>query len=63
MLVERLTSHVLGNCDMSTTQVRAAQILLNKTLPDLQSIESTVDMQGDFNIRQVNVTGAGNSNA
>ena len=57
MLVERLTKHILGECDMSSTQVRAAQILLNKSLPDLQSIE--VGMEGglDLNVRQVNVSG------
>ena len=35
-LINSLTNHVLGKSEMSSTQVRAAEILLKKTLPDLQ---------------------------
>lgn len=42
-LINRLTEHALGNIDMSPTQVSAAQILLRKTLPDLQAVQ----LQGD----------------
>lgn len=41
-LVNRLTNHVLGKAEMSATQVRAAEILLNKSLPNLQTIENNV---------------------
>ncbi len=39
MLVKRLTDHVVGNCEMSASQVRAAEILLRKTLPDVQTVQ------------------------
>ncbi len=38
-LINRLISHVNGEVELSTTQVRAAEILLKKTLPDLSSVE------------------------
>lgn len=34
-LINRLQDHVLGAVELSSTQVRAAEILLKKTLPDL----------------------------
>jgi hypothetical protein len=37
-LINRLTNHVAGKIEMSATQVRAAEILLKKTLPDLSQI-------------------------
>lgn len=42
-LVNRLMDHSLGKCEMSATQVNAARILLNKKLPDLQSVQHTGD--------------------
>ena len=39
MLVNRLMNHVLGGNKMTASQVRAAEICLRKTLPDLQAIE------------------------
>ncbi len=38
-LINRLTDHVLGETELSATQVAAAKILLSKSLPDLQSVE------------------------
>ena len=42
-LVNRLTDHALGHTELSNTQVRAIEILLKKTIPDLQSVELTGD--------------------
>lgn len=39
MLVKRLTDHVLGKQEMSPTQLKAAEVLLKKSLPDLAAIE------------------------
>jgi hypothetical protein len=39
MLVNRLADHVSGVVELSATQVRAAEILLSKTLPSLSSVE------------------------
>ena len=45
MLVKRLTEHALGGEDLMTvSQVNAARILLNKTLPDLSSIDMNADV-------------------
>ena len=37
-LLERLERHALGEDDMSATELRAAEILLKKSLPDLQTL-------------------------
>ena len=42
-LINRLTNHALGSEEMENSQVRAAEILLKKILPDL----SNVDFQGE----------------
>jgi hypothetical protein len=42
-LINRLMGHVNGEVPMENSQVKAAQILLAKALPDL----STVTMKGD----------------
>ncbi len=42
-LVNRLTDHALGLVELSNTQVRAIEILLKKSIPDL----STVELKGD----------------
>jgi len=62
-LLNRLTNHALGEVELSTTQVRAIEILLKKVLPDLQSLEVDMDANVDASIRSVNVTGAGTRNA
>ena len=36
-LLNRLMDHVLKDNEMKSTQIRAAEILLNKTLPNLQA--------------------------
>lgn len=39
MLRNRLENHALGEVEMTATQVRAAEILLKKIIPDLSSVE------------------------
>lgn len=39
MLLNRLRDHVLGECELTPTQVRAAEILLRKVLPDLSAVD------------------------
>lgn len=41
MLINRLQDHALGKVEMSATQVRAAEALIRKSLPDLKSVEWT----------------------
>lgn len=38
-LINRLQNHVDGVIELSATQIRAAEILIRKTLPDLSSVE------------------------
>jgi len=42
-LINRLQDHALGAVEMSSTQVRAVEVLLKKRVPDL----SAVTLQGD----------------
>jgi hypothetical protein len=42
-LVKRLQGHALGEVEMTQTQLRAAEILLRKTLPDLSQTDVTID--------------------
>lgn len=42
-IVNRLLNHTLGEVEMTNTQVRAAEILLKKTLPDLSQM--TIDAE------------------
>ena len=43
VLVKRLRDHAVGEIEMSSTQIQAARILLNKTLPDLRATEHSMD--------------------
>lgn len=43
MLLLRLQDHVLGKAKMSQTQIRAAEILLKKSLPDLSAVQISGD--------------------
>ena len=45
-ILNRLQNHVLGETDMTATQLQAAQILLRKALPDLQAVEITGSGEG-----------------
>lgn len=47
-LVNRLMQHANGKNEMTVTQIRAAEILLRKTLPDL----SAVTLDGDLDLTQ-----------
>ena len=37
-LVNRLTDHALGGLELSATQIKAIEILLRKSVPDLSAI-------------------------
>lgn len=47
-LINRLNAHVFGEVELSPTQVRSAEILLKKTLPDLSSTEHS----GEVSVRR-----------
>ncbi len=50
-IVERLLAHIQGKVDMSSTQIQAARILLNKTMPDIKALE--VEHTGNINLTPV----------
>jgi hypothetical protein len=50
MLVDRLEKHILGEVEMSQTQMRAVEILLKKTLPDLSSVEMSGNEESPLTI-------------
>lgn len=43
-LINRLTDHALGEISLESTQIKAIEILLRKTLPDLSAVEHSGDM-------------------
>ena len=51
MLINRLQNHVLGAVEMSGTQLRAAEILLRKCLPDLQAVVHSGDPENPLVVR------------
>jgi hypothetical protein len=42
LIAKRLQDHVLKGTEMTKSQVTAAGILLKKTIPDLQSVDTTL---------------------
>lgn len=38
-LINRLSDHALGKVELSATQIKAIEVLIRKTLPDLSSVE------------------------
>lgn len=42
-LINRLTNHAFGEVELTATQIKAIEILLKKSIPDL----SAVEMSGD----------------
>lgn len=47
-IINRLQKHVDGDIEMSATQLRAAEILLRKTLPDLTSVEHSGEVTTSY---------------
>lgn len=48
-LINRLMKHANGEVEMTNTQVRAAEVLLKKVLPDLGTIQHTGEDGGPIN--------------
>lgn len=44
-LINRLTDHALGLIELESSQVRAIEILLKKTVPDLSAVELSGDAE------------------
>lgn len=44
-IINRLQKHIVGDIEMSASQVNAAKILLGKSLPDLSSVQLSGDTE------------------
>jgi hypothetical protein len=42
-LINRLGNHAMGGVEMTATQIKAAEILLKKCLPDLQQVQANIE--------------------
>lgn len=51
-IMRSLQRHIDGEYEMSPTQIRAAEILLKKALPDLQSVELSGEV-GTSDVREL----------
>ena len=51
-LINRLTDHALGTLDLSSSQIKAIEILLKKTLPDLTQVQGAGE-DGEHLLRDV----------
>ncbi len=49
-LINRLTDHALGKLELTPTQVRAIEVLIRKTLPDLQAVQHGGDSESPLAI-------------
>lgn len=47
-LINRLQKHVDGDVELSQSQIRAIEILLKKSLPDLSAVHNTDDQTKSF---------------
>lgn len=56
MLVNKLIDHVNGKIALSTSQVRAAEILIRKTIPDLSAITLSGDAKNPIALTPITDT-------
>jgi len=49
-LINRLTGHAFGEFVLESTQVKAIEILLRKTLPDLASVQVSGDEENPLHL-------------
>jgi flagellar biosynthesis/type III secretory pathway M-ring protein FliF/YscJ len=52
-LVNRLTDHAFGEIELSTSQIRAIEILLNKSVPNLSNVALTGEDGGPVEISTI----------
>lgn len=44
-LINRLTAHAFGEVELAPTQVKAIEVLLRKTLPDLSAVDMNATVE------------------
>jgi hypothetical protein len=57
MIMNRLSDHIDGKVDMSSTQINAAKIVLGKILPDLARSELTGMDGAPINVASIDMKG------
>ena len=57
-IVNRLTSHIAGDVDLSSSQVTAALGLLKKAVPDLKVVDGELDLKGSLELTLVSYADA-----
>ena len=50
-LINRLTNHAFGEVELTATQIKAIEILLRKSVPDLQAIQLSGDSEHPVELR------------
>jgi hypothetical protein len=50
-IIDRMNSCALGKMPMEATELRCAEVLLRKTLPDLKALEAVLDAEHNGEIR------------
>jgi hypothetical protein len=55
-LINRLQDHVFGETEISATQMKAIELLLKKTLPDLSAIDLGGQVDHDVTVRHIRET-------
>jgi hypothetical protein len=50
-IINRLTDHGFGKVELSPTQVQALNIVLKKSLPDLQSVEHSGEVDQNVTVK------------
>lgn len=58
VLINRLMDHAVGQAEMTATQIKAAEILLKKTLPDIKAVENTGENGGPMSVAIMRFTDA-----
>ncbi|MDH3713751.1 MAG: hypothetical protein OET44_07895 [Gammaproteobacteria bacterium] len=54
MIVDRLQKAAMGEIEMKNSELNAAKLLLDKTLPSLQAVEQTVKDDGPKSLEEIN---------
>lgn len=56
-LINRLENHALNGLELSATQIKAIEVLIRKTLPDLSSIELSGDPDNPVAVQTIQLVG------
>ena len=57
MLIKRLHDCAEGKAELTSNQIKAAEILLRKSVPDLKAVELSgdLDIEGEITIKKIEI--------